>query len=144
MTRTSRFLILGVAAVAVGGGIALKEHGRGSSPGANRTLQTAGVPLPRLLDLGSDTCIPCKKLAPILAELAQTHGDCFQVEVIDVRKNRAAAQAYGIRLIPTQIFYDAQGQERYRHEGFISREEILRKWRELGVDVDAPPAREER
>jgi thioredoxin 1 len=43
-------------------------------------------------------------------------------------------------MIPTQIFYDATGKERCRHEGFMSKEAILAKWQELGVDVTAPAA----
>jgi thioredoxin 1 len=42
---------------------------------------------------------------------------------------------YGIRVIPTQIFYDAEGKERFRHEGFYGREDMLAKWKELGVDL---------
>jgi thioredoxin 1 len=38
-------------------------------------------------------------------------------------------------MIPTQIFYAADGRELARHEGFIGRDEILAKWRELGVSL---------
>jgi thioredoxin 1 len=38
-------------------------------------------------------------------------------------------------VIPTQIFYDAEGHELFRHEGFFSREEILRTWEQLGVEL---------
>lgn len=88
---------------------------------------------PRLVDLGSDKCIPCRTMAPILEDLARVYADVMNVEVIDVRQDRAAAGRYGIRVIPTQIFYGADGRELYRHQGFYSREEILAKWRELGV-----------
>ncbi len=92
----------------------------------------AGAAIPRLVDLGSTTCIPCKMMAPILEDLAQNYRGQFDVEVIDVRENRPAAQLYGVRVIPTQIFYDAQGVERFRHEGFLSKEDIMSKWKELG------------
>ena len=91
--------------------------------------------LPRLVDLGSDKCVPCKMMAPILDQLTDEFAGRMTVEVIDVRKDRQAAGRYGIRVIPTQIFYDAAGQERFRHQGFYSREEILAKWRELGIDL---------
>lgn len=39
-------------------------------------------------------------------------------------------------MIPTQIFFDAQGNELYRHVGFIGKEDILAKWKELGVDLN--------
>ncbi len=44
---------------------------------------------------------------------------------------------YGIRVMPTQVFFDATGKERFRHEGFISKDDILAKWKELGVDLSA-------
>jgi thioredoxin 1 len=93
------------------------------------------APLPRLVDLGSDKCIPCKKMAPILDELRHEYGETFVVEFIDVWKDPEAGKPFGIRVIPTQVFIDAHGAERYRHEGFIGKEAILAKWEELGVDL---------
>ena len=91
--------------------------------------------LPRLVDLGADKCIPCKMMAPILEELKKDYAGTVNVEFIDVWKNPEAGREYGIRLIPTQIFYDASGKELFRHEGFFSKEDILAKWRELGVEL---------
>jgi thioredoxin 1 len=90
--------------------------------------------LPRLVDLGADKCIPCKMMAPILAELRQEYEDKFEVVFIDVWKNRAAAKKYGVRVIPTQIFYDDNGIEIYRHQGFFSKKEILKIWDNFGYD----------
>jgi thioredoxin 1 len=39
-------------------------------------------------------------------------------------------------MIPTQIFFDTAGKELFRHEGFFAREDILLKWKELGVDIE--------
>jgi len=103
-------------------------------------VDTATVKLPRLLDLGATKCIPCKKLAPILDELKTTYAGVLEVEFIDVWENPKAGEGYGLKTIPTQIFYGADGKELYRHEGFISREDILAKWQELGVVLVAPPA----
>ena len=90
--------------------------------------------LPRLLDLGSDKCIPCKMMAPILEDLEKEYAGRMIVEVIDVRANRTAASLYSVRVIPTQIFFDASGEELFRHEGFMDKAAILDKWTELGVD----------
>jgi len=97
------------------------------------------VALPRLVDLGSDQCVPCKMMAPILDGLEKEYAGSFIVEVIDVRKDQQAGEEYGIRVIPTQIFYDRAGVEQFRHEGFLSKEAILGKWAELGVDLVALP-----
>ena len=94
--------------------------------------------LPRLVDLGAGKCIPCKQMKPILAELTRDYADQFSVVFIDVWENRAEGSKYGIRMIPTQIFFSADGKELARHEGFMAKKDILAKWRELGVKVKEP------
>jgi len=91
--------------------------------------------LPRLVDLGADKCIPCKMMAPILEEMKKDYAGTINVEFIDVWKNPDEAKKYNINIIPTQIFYDALGKELFRHEGFFSKEDILNKWKEFGVEL---------
>lgn len=92
---------------------------------------------PKLLDLGADKCVPCKEMAPILEELKETYAGVLDVEFIDVWKaeNQQEASRYGIKSIPTQIFFDHRGNEIWRHVGFISKEDILAKWYELGYKL---------
>ncbi len=101
--------------------------------GANKVGEKT-VLLPRLVDLGASKCIPCKLMAPILEELKQKYAEQFEVIFIDVWKKPEAGQRYSIRMIPTQIFFGAEGKELYRHEGFLSKENILAKWKQLGVE----------
>jgi thioredoxin 1 len=96
--------------------------------------------LPKLVDLGASKCIPCKKMAPILDELREEYRGRMDVIFIDVWQNPEESQPYGIESIPTQIFYDADGKELFRHEGFFPREEILAKWSELGIDLSPKKA----
>ncbi len=88
--------------------------------------------LPKLIDVGADKCIPCIKMAPILDALKEDFAGQLEVTFIDAWKNRDEAASYGVRMIPTQIFYAVDGKELYRHTGFYAREDILDKWRELG------------
>ena len=108
-------------------------------PARQAAGQNAGTPagtgLPRLVDLGADKCIPCKMMAPILEELKAEFRGSMDVEFIDVWQDRSAGEKYGIQSIPTQIFYDPSGKELLRHVGFIAKEDILAKWKELGVDI---------
>lgn len=92
--------------------------------------------LPQLVDLGADKCIPCKMMKPILDELKTSYKDDFGVTFIDVWKNPDAGKDYNIRVIPTQIFFNASGKELFRHEGFFSKEDIMGKWTELGYAFD--------
>lgn len=115
---------------------------RGPSPGTDSSKDAAQVlppaaGLPRLVDLGSTVCTPCKMMAPILEELKKEYAGRLQVEFIDVMANPDAATPYKISLIPTQVFFDASGKERFRHEGFFAKEDILAKWKQLGVDLTA-------
>ena len=91
--------------------------------------------LPLLLDLGSDECIPCKEMAPILEGLKTEYAGIFQVQFMDIRKEPPLAQVYSVRVMPTQIFFDTSGKELFRHEGFYSKDDILSKWKELGVEL---------
>jgi thioredoxin 1 len=90
--------------------------------------------LPKLVDVGADKCIPCIKMAPILEELKEDFAGSMDVKFVDAWKYREEAAKYNVRMIPTQIFYAADGKELFRHVGFYGREEILSKWRELGYD----------
>ncbi len=130
-----RFLIAGALAVVIIATVVLK---------ASRETTTVQAPavataLPRLVDLGADKCVPCKMMAPILVELRDEYAGRLEVVFIDVWKDQARSQEYGIRVIPTQIFYDADGKELMRHEGFFAKEEILAAWREHGYDFSSPP-----
>lgn len=89
--------------------------------------------LPMLVDLGKGTCIPCKKMKPILDELKTEYEGKAVVRIIDLRDEPKEAGRYGIRLIPTQIFFDAEGKEIYRHEGFLDKQAIKAKFAEMGV-----------
>jgi thioredoxin 1 len=90
---------------------------------------------PRLLDLGATTCIPCKRMAPVLEELKTEYDGRLDVEFVDVWKVPGVANQYGVTSIPTQIFFDASGKELFRRQGFFGKDQILAKWDELGVDL---------
>lgn len=109
-----------------------------AAPSASPERPKKPAYLPRLVDLGADRCIPCKMMAPVLEELKREYADQFTVEIIDVWKDPTPGRTYRIRVIPTQIFFDASGKELWRHEGFFGKEDILKKWEELGVEIQPP------
>jgi len=113
--------------------ILLRESGRDSAP-AVPARPESGARLPKLLDLGADKCIPCKKMAPILRDLAEEYRGLLEVEFIDVWRDRSAGEKYGIRLIPTQILYSADGREIFRHEGFWGKAEIIGAFVRHGIE----------
>jgi thioredoxin 1 len=131
MSKTAKISVVTLLMVAVVAVVVLKNNG---TPVA--TVATAvAKPLPKLIDLGAGKCIPCKKMAPILKELKKEYAGRMDVEFIDVWKDGAAGEKYKIEIIPTQIFYDAEGKELFRHVGFYGKDDILAKWKELGVEL---------
>jgi len=138
MRTPTKIVVVAILAVAVIGALALKRGQRSEGPKIDAPTGSA-VPasgLPRLLDLGADKCIPCKMMAPVLEELGKEYAGKMEVEFIDVWQHPGAGKAFGVEVIPTQIFYDAGGKELFRHVGFFGKEDILAKWKELGVSVE--------
>lgn len=153
MNKVGKIIIV-VLSVILAGAVIILKHNRSllmPSPVDNSATDIQGVkplpqtkdtqpsePLPRLVDLGADKCIPCKMMAPILEELQKEYTEVFNVEFVDVWINPDAALQHDIRVIPTQIFFDASGKELFRHEGFFSKEDILAKWKQFGVELAEP------
>jgi thioredoxin 1 len=88
---------------------------------------------PAVIDLGARHCIPCKKMAPILETLSNEYRGRANVLFIDVNKDQAAALKFRIQMIPTQIFFNAQGKEVKRHIGFIDKGDILKELKAAGL-----------
>lgn len=86
-----------------------------------------------LVDLGARSCIPCKMMAPILDKMEKRYKGKAAVIFLDVREDPAPAYHFRIRGIPTQIFFDKEGNEVYRHMGYMSEEEIVAQFRKMGV-----------
>lgn len=86
-----------------------------------------------LVDLGAKKCIPCKMMAPILEKLEKVYAGRAAVVFLDVWEDPIPARRFGIRGIPTQIFFDKKGREVYRHEGFLSEAAIVQQLKEMGV-----------
>ncbi|MDF1578355.1 MAG: thioredoxin family protein [Desulfurivibrionaceae bacterium] len=86
-----------------------------------------------MVDLGAKTCVPCKMMAPILEELQEEYRGRAEVIFIDVwdPANEGKARAFKVMAIPTQIFYDREGKETFRHTGFFDKKSIAAKLDEL-------------
>lgn len=150
MNRIGRIVVVVLLAGALGAVIAVKKS-REASPAILEarvekvvagSIENAVKPpeepkaVPRLLELGSDKCIPCKMMAPILDELRKEYEGQLQVAFVDVWQSPTAGDQYGVRVIPTQIFFDGAGKELFRHTGFYPKEELLAKWKELGFSLE--------
>ncbi|AQQ10182.1 Thioredoxin [Sedimentisphaera cyanobacteriorum] len=157
MSKTGKIIIVAVLIALVSIVIAMKQrNGTEAEPSSEKTAaaktnqnseqthseqtQTTqknqdAEKLPHLVDLGAGKCIPCKMMKPILDDLKKNYNDQFKLTFIDVWDNPEKKKKYEIKVIPTQIFYDSDGEELFRHEGFYSKEDILSKWEELGIEI---------
>jgi thioredoxin 1 len=100
----------------------LAAESKTSSPPAGR---------PALYEFGAGYCVSCKEMEQVMADLKQTHGNQVEFRMVYADKEKDLFQQYKIMLIPTQVFLDAQGKEVDRHIGALSKEEVLKKLKEL-------------
>ena len=101
--------------------------------GATPLEQALSNGKPTVAEFGAATCIPCKRMKPVLEEIVAEYGDKLNLSFIDVRNNTNLTTKYKISLIPTQVFFDSGGQEVTRHVGYWPKEDVLAHLQELGL-----------
>jgi thioredoxin 1 len=87
-----------------------------------------------MVDLGANRCIPCKMMAPILERLKKKYAGRAAIVFLDIWEDPAPGSHFGIKAIPTQIFFNKKGEEVYRHSGFMSEEAIVTQLKLMGVN----------
>ncbi len=105
-------------------------------PGSSPPQTPRDVPVKgmvTMVDLGADACVPCKMMAPIITKLEKAYRGKAAIVFIDVWKDKEPAKRFGVRAIPTQIFFDKNGKEVYRHTGFMSETDIVSRLKKMGV-----------
>ena len=133
MKNGVKIAIVAVLVLAVAATSALragKRAGSVAAPGA-----PAAAARPRLLEVGSSRCMSCIEMAKVLEALRASQGARLQVDFVDVFEQPEAAERHKVSLIPTQILYDTAGREIFRHTGYFSHDDILAKFRALGVPL---------
>lgn len=100
-----------------------EDHMLKESP-YNKVIDNIGKGKPTFLEVGSDSCHSCKIMSQILYETTQKHPE-YNIYFINVKKERDAASTLKIMMIPTQIIYDKDGNEVYRHIGLLSEDELV-------------------
>lgn len=77
--------------------------------------------VPTVIDFGSDSCIPCKEMAPVLETLNAEWQDKAAVQFMDVWKYTDGVEDFPVSVIPTQVFFNADGTP------FVPSDELARQ-----------------
>jgi len=81
---------------------------------------------PCIIDFYADWCGPCKKVSPILKDLAAQYKDDIVIYKIDVDQEKELASAFGIQSIPTLLFVPKNGTPQMA-QGALPREEFVKQ-----------------
>ena len=105
------------------------------SPKATFAQEIAAYGKPVMVDFGSTSCIPCKMMVPVLEELKTKYPSQLKTIFVHVNEDPDKTQEFGIRTIPTQIFFDATGKQLELHVGFISTQDILSTFKKYDIVI---------
>jgi thioredoxin 1 len=103
---------------------------------ANFQAEVLSSPQPVLVDFWAPWCGPCKKIAPVVAEIATDYQGRARVAKLDVDTAPALAQKYGIQSIPALLFFK-DGKVIDQSVGVVSKRELQGKLDKL---LPAAPA----
>lgn len=126
LTRMKRIFFVVASAVA----IALLAGCNGetaASPGVQLVENARQSGLPTVVEFGATSCTTCRNMKPILEATALQLQGRAHVVVIDLNKDYAAASQFNIRMMPTQVFFAADGRETGRHLGGMTQTEIVQR-----------------
>ncbi len=101
---------------------------------ASETREIPAKGMVTMVDLGAKKCVPCKMMAPIMEKVEKDYQGKAVIHFYDVWEDREPATRFGIQGIPTQIFFDKDAKEVYRHVGFLSEEAIVNQLTKMGVN----------
>lgn len=140
MKRISLLFVMVVFVVFLGSHISCNTSKTTSSNHQEPTkgpfaMEIASYGKPVLVDFGSNSCIPCKMMVPVLEELETNYANQLKTIFVQVNEEPEKIREFGIRTIPTQIFFDATGKQIELHVGFISTEDILATFEKYGIII---------
>jgi thioredoxin 1 len=80
---------------------------------------------PTIVEFGSDSCASCRQMKIVLDAVARRAQGRVHVLVMDVVRDGSLLQPYRIQMIPTQVLFDAQGKEVWRHLGPLTEDHVM-------------------
>ena len=86
-----------------------------------------------IVEFGGPTCVPCMRMQPILGELQQHYGPRARFYNFYVTEHLKEARAHQIMVMPTQVIFDPEGREVFRHVGFWPQDVFMAALAKLGL-----------
>lgn len=77
-----------------------------------------------LADFYSDSCVPCKRLSPVIAEIEEQFGDKAKFVKININFDAELAEKYEVQSVPTVVFF-RNGEELSRLNGTVKKSDII-------------------
>jgi thioredoxin 1 len=135
MKKIVILFVIGLLVVALQVAFGYDESQKDSKTTKREKEKTSSIKV-TFIELGSVRCIPCKKMQPIMEEIKKEYRDQVKVVFYDVwtPEGKPYAYKFNIRLIPTQVFLDKDGNEYFRHVGFFPKEELVKVLKQKGVN----------
>jgi len=90
--------------------------------------------MPTLVVLGTPSCPPCVRMKPVLEKIGKQYAEKASVIPIDVGIHKEQLARFGVKAIPVEVFFNADGREVYRRVGFMSEHEILDQLKKMGLE----------
>ncbi len=108
--------------------------------GMEQTAEPPQIPpvegLTTLIAFGGDETDECRQMRQMIVELEPRLEGRVGVLILDTTVYPQQAAQFRLRMVPTQIFLNADGEEVSRHEGVLSAEELLAKLRAAGAEIE--------
>jgi len=96
---------------------------------ANQEWKYEGT-VPCIVDFYADWCGPCKRVAPILEELAKEYEGKIIIYKVNTEEQRELSAAFGISSIPTILFIPADGKPQAA-QGALPKETFIKAIEEV-------------
>ena len=96
----------------------------------NFEAKVLGAERPVMADFSAAWCGPCKKLKPVVEELAGEYEGRVDVVYVDVDEARDTASRYGVMSVPTVLFFKG-GEVADQLTGLVPKENLQKRLDQL-------------
>jgi len=90
---------------------------------------------PHFVEVGSDSCHSCQIMGRVLYKVHKKYPQ-YNINFVNVKRERQVAYELKIQMIPTQLIFDKEGKEVYRHVGVLTTPDLLQLFKTYHFDKE--------